>query len=63
MHVEALQTLGDPTRLQIVEILRGGELSVNEIVENFDIDQSGISRQSRVPNCHGRRVPRKLSTR
>ena len=48
MHVEVLQTLGDPTRLRIVEILRGGEHSVNDIVENFDIDQSGVSRHLRI---------------
>jgi DNA-binding transcriptional ArsR family regulator len=48
MHVEALQTLGDPTRLRIVEILRGGEHSVNDIVENVDIDQSGVSRHLRI---------------
>src|SRR5271155_3290042 len=48
MHVEVLQTLGDPTRLHIVEILRGGEHSVNDIVENVDIDQSGVSRHLRI---------------
>jgi DNA-binding transcriptional ArsR family regulator len=48
MHIEVLQTLGDPTRLRIVEILRGGEHSVNDIVENVDIDQSGVSRHLRI---------------
>ena len=48
MHVEVLQTLGDPNRLRIVEILRGGEHSVNDIVENVDIDQSGVSRHLRI---------------
>jgi DNA-binding transcriptional ArsR family regulator len=48
MHVELLQTLGDPTRLQIVEILRSGEHSVNDIVEDVDIDQSGVSRHLRI---------------
>jgi DNA-binding transcriptional ArsR family regulator len=48
MHVEVLQTLGDPTRLRIVEILRGGEHSVNDVVENVDIDQSGVSRHLRI---------------
>ena len=48
MHVEVLQTLGDPTRLRIVEILRGGEHSVNDIVENVEIDQSGVSRHLRI---------------
>src|SRR5271170_4008531 len=48
MHVEVLQTLGDPTRLRIVEILRGGEHSVNDIVESVVIDQSGVSRHLRI---------------
>ena len=48
MHVDVLQTLGDPTRLRIVEILRSGEHSVNDIVENVDIDQSGVSRHLRI---------------
>jgi DNA-binding transcriptional ArsR family regulator len=48
MHVEVLQTLGDPTRLRIVKILRSGEHSVNHIVENVDIDQSGVSRHLRI---------------
>jgi DNA-binding transcriptional ArsR family regulator len=48
MHIATLQTLADPTRLQIVEVLRGGELSVNDIVDNVDIDQSGVSRHLRI---------------
>src|ERR1700691_2627938 len=48
MHIRMLQTLQDPTRLHIVEILRGGEHSVNDIVENVDIDQSGVSRHLRI---------------
>jgi DNA-binding transcriptional ArsR family regulator len=48
MHIKMLQTLGDPTRLRVVEILRGGEHSVNDIVENVDIDQSGVSRHLRI---------------
>src|SRR5215469_17087934 len=48
MHARALQTLADPTRLRIIEILRGGEQSVNDVVENVDIDQSGVSRHLRI---------------
>lgn len=44
MHVEAFHVLADPTRLQILEGLRGGEQSVNEIVHSVSIDQSGVSR-------------------
>ena len=48
MHIELLQVLGDPTRLRIVEVLRGGEHSVNDIVESVSIDQSGVSRHLRI---------------
>jgi len=51
MHTSALQTLADPSRLRIVELLRGGELSVNDIVGKVDIDQSGVSRHLRI--LHG----------
>lgn len=48
MHIELIQVLGDPTRLRIVDVLRSGEHSVNDIVENVDIDQSGVSRHLRI---------------
>jgi DNA-binding transcriptional ArsR family regulator len=48
MHNSVLQTLADPTRLHIIELLRGGEHSVNDIVERVDIDQSGVSRHLRI---------------
>jgi ArsR family transcriptional regulator, cadmium/lead-responsive transcriptional repressor len=35
--------LGDPTRLRILEALRGGELSVNEIVEAVGASQPRVS--------------------
>ena len=48
MHVETFQVLGDPNRLRIVEVLRAGERSVNEIVDRVSIDQSGVSRHLRI---------------
>jgi len=48
MNLAVLQTLADPTRFRIVEILRRGEHSVNALVENVDIDQSGVSRHLRI---------------
>ena len=44
----AFQTLADPTRMQILEILRGGEQAVNDIVSGVAIDQSGVSRHLRI---------------
>jgi DNA-binding transcriptional ArsR family regulator len=48
MHLSSLQTLADPTRFRIVEILRDGERAVNDIVSNVEIDQSGVSRHLRI---------------
>jgi DNA-binding transcriptional ArsR family regulator len=41
---ELLQTLADPTRLRLVEALRGGERAVGELVAGAGIAQSGVSR-------------------
>src|SRR5712664_2970470 len=48
MHPEVFQTLADPTRLRIVEVLRGGEQPVNDILDKVDIHQSGVSRHLRI---------------
>jgi len=48
VHVSTIQTLADPTRLRILEVLRAGEHSVNDIVLNVEIDQSGVSRHLRI---------------
>ncbi len=48
MHMDAFQTLADPTRRRIVEALRGGEQAVNDIVDRVDIHQSGVSRHLRL---------------
>ena len=42
---EVVEILGDPTRRRLVEALRTGERSVNELVEVVDIGQPGVSRQ------------------
>jgi len=47
-HMDAFQTLADPTRRQIVETLRAGEQQVNDIVDALDIHQSGVSRHLRL---------------
>src|SRR5262245_1245753 len=48
MHLDVFQTLADPTRRHIVEVLRFGESTVNDIVDAVDIDQSGVSRHLRI---------------
>jgi DNA-binding transcriptional ArsR family regulator len=48
-----LETLADPTRRKVVEVLRSGERSVSEIVARVPIDQSGVSRHLRVLHSAG----------
>ena len=48
MHIETFQVLADPVRLHIVDVLRTGEQSVNDLVDTVDIDQSGVSRHLRI---------------
>src|SRR5271155_2415053 len=43
-HVTAFQTLADPTRLRILELLKDGEKTVSNLVELVEIQQSGVSR-------------------
>ena len=43
--------LSDPTRLRLVEALRGGEQPVNELVARVELHQSGVSRHLRI--LHG----------
>jgi len=46
--MKVFQTLADPQRLRILEVLRSGEHAVNDIVERVDIHQSGVSRHLRI---------------
>jgi DNA-binding transcriptional ArsR family regulator len=48
MQIALFQALSDPTRLRIVEAMKGGECAVTEIVERVDIHQSGVSRHLRI---------------
>jgi DNA-binding transcriptional ArsR family regulator len=43
-HLNTLAALAEPARLHIVELLRDGELSVDELVARGTIHQSGVSR-------------------
>jgi DNA-binding transcriptional ArsR family regulator len=48
MHLDAFETLANPTRRRIVEVLRSGEQPVNNIVGQAGIHQSGVSRHLRI---------------
>ena len=45
---DAFQILADPTRRRLIDALRGGERSVNQLVEVVDIGQPGVSRQLQI---------------
>jgi len=48
MQSSVFEALVDPTRRRIVDVLRGGECPVNDIVDRVDIHQSGVSRHLRI---------------
>ncbi len=48
MTSDTFALLADPMRRRIVEILQAGERSVNEIVDQVDIRQPGVSRHLRI---------------
>jgi DNA-binding transcriptional ArsR family regulator len=48
MHVDVFQTLADPTRRRIVEVLRDGEQQVGDVVARAGVHQSGVSRHLRI---------------
>lgn len=42
---ELFKTMGHPTRLRILELLRTGEKTVSELQQALDIDASSVSQQ------------------
>jgi DNA-binding transcriptional ArsR family regulator len=49
----AFEVLSDPTRLRIVEQLRGGERSVGALVSTLAVCQPGVSRHLRILHDRG----------
>jgi len=45
---DVFQILADPTRRRLIDALRSGERSVNELVQVVDIGQPGVSRQLQI---------------
>jgi len=49
MHADYLKALAHPTRLKILDLLRGhDELCVCNLIDNLELDQSNISQHLRV---------------
>ncbi len=53
MHAMTLAALGEPSRFQVVELLRNGPLSVGEIAEELRIRQPQVSKHLRVLSGSG----------
>jgi DNA-binding transcriptional ArsR family regulator len=45
---DVFTVLADPTRRRMLEVLREGERAVGELVDEVDIEQSGVSRHLRI---------------
>jgi DNA-binding transcriptional ArsR family regulator len=46
--MDAFETLADPMRRKLVDVLRTGERTVGELVDRVEIEQSGVSRHLRI---------------
>lgn len=57
--VEFCKTLADPTRQKILEMLLDKEITVNEIVEAFDLSQPTVSHHLEILTRNGLLTSRK----
>jgi DNA-binding transcriptional ArsR family regulator len=48
LSVTAVEALAQPTRRQILDLLRAGERSVGDLVERLDMSQPAVSKHLRV---------------
>ena len=59
LHASICQTLANPKRLEIIDLLRDGEKSVTEIIEAMGISQANLSQHLTVMRQKGIVVPRR----
>ena len=50
---ERFKVLGEPARLQILNALRGGELTVGDLVERTALSQANVSKHLQVLHARG----------
>ncbi len=51
--LDAFQAIGDPSRRQILLLLSKETLTINELVENFDISRPAVSKHIKILNENG----------
>ena len=63
MHGEAFEALGDPNRRAIIELLRTGDRSVQELADALPISRPAVSRHLRLLKAAGLVTDRAEGTR
>jgi len=53
LHAEICQTLANPKRLEILDVLRGGERSVTELVRKLSLSKANISQHLAILRLRG----------
>lgn len=59
MPQDVFQAISDPTRREIIDLLAGKSLPVNDVAEQFDISRPAISKHIKILNKCGLVVIRK----
>lgn len=59
LHASICQTLANPKRLEIIDLLRDGEKSVTELAEAMEISQANLSQHLTVMRQKGIVIPRR----
>jgi len=59
LHASICQTLANPKRLEIIDLLRDGEKSVSELAEAMGISQANLSQHLTVMRQKGIVAPRR----
>ncbi|SMO94057.1 ArsR/SmtB family transcription factor [Gracilimonas mengyeensis] len=59
MSQDVFQAIADPTRREIIDVLAGQSLPVNEVAERFDMSRPAVSKHIKILNECGLVVIRK----
>src|SRR3989338_1915784 len=57
LHAELCKVFSNPTRLEILNLLREGELSVTELIRKTKLSQANVSQQLSIMRSKGIVVP------